>query len=164
MHNYYQLPLLAPVAILCARGLQTASAAKPLRLLLFFGFLAVANWIYCEKNYYQVAYDHVEAGRLIRENTPDSALVIVTYQNLDCRNPKILCRALRRGWSVEEAALKPEVITRLRAEQGAQCWVYIGAGLPRQMQEYLAALPTPRVFDMSSVPQKLYIFDLTSPL
>ncbi|MCC6283310.1 MAG: hypothetical protein IT262_22075, partial [Saprospiraceae bacterium] len=156
VHNYYQLPLLAPVAILCARGLQTAAATKPYRLLLFFGLMATANWMFCENYYYQVAADHVEIGRLIRENTPKDALVISTYQQLDCRNPKILYRAARRGWSVEEAALKPEVIERLHLEQGAQFWASVGSEMPQIGQK----TPRPRVFDLSSIPEHLFIFDL----
>lgn len=162
VHNYYQIPLLAPVAILCARGLQVAAHRNRQLLYLFFGLLVVANVAYTERYYFKVSSEHVEMGRLIQQNTPDSALVIVTYRDLDCRNPKVLYRARRRGWSVEEAALRPEVIERLHKEQGAQFWVYIGAGLPRQqMQDYLDTLPPPQVFELSSVPEKLYIFNLS---
>ncbi len=157
VHNYYQLPLLAPVAILCARGLQLAAGSKPYRLLLLFGLLATANWIYCERNYYEVAADHVEIGSIIRENTPDTALVIVTYQNLDCRNPKILFRAGRRGWSVEEAALKPGVIERLHKEENARFWAYIGTNKPQIGQ----IAPRSWEFNLSSTAQKLFIFDLS---
>lgn len=161
VHNYYQIPLLAPLAILCARGLQTAAARKPGMVYLFFVLLVAANVAYTERYYFKVSADHVEIGRLIRENTPDSALVIVTYQNLDCRNPKILYRARRRGWSVEEAALRPEVIERLRKEEGAQFWVYAGTGLPRlYLHGYPDSLPEPKVFDLRSVSGKVYIFDV----
>ncbi len=161
VHNYYQLPLLAPVAILCARGLQTAASGKSWFLYGFFSLLLAVNVAYSERYYFKISAEHVEIGRLIRENTADSALVIVTYRDLDCRNPKILYRARRRGWSVEEAALKPEVIERLHREEGARFWVYVGAGLPEEkMQGYGGTLPPPRVFALSSVPEKLYIFQL----
>ena len=161
VHNYYQIPLLAPVAILSAWGLQTAASTKPERLLIYFVLLAAANIAYTEKVYFKVAAEHLEAGRLIRQNTPDTALVIVTSDQMDCRNPKILYRARRRGWSVEEAALRPDVIERLQREEGARYWVYIGAGLPQsQMQGYLAGLPPPQVFNLTSIARKLYIFNL----
>ena len=111
--------------------------------------------------YFKISADHVEIGRLIEENTPDDALVIVTYQKMDCRDPRILYRARRRGWSVEEAALRPEVIGRLHREQGARFWAYAGAEPPQHIRGYLDSLPRPQVFDVSSVSQKLYIFDLT---
>lgn len=162
VHNYYQIPLLAPMAILCARGLQTAAFSKPKLAYSYFCLLVIVNVVYTEKVYFKVSADHVEIGRMIRQNTPDSALVIVTYQDLDCRNPKILYRARRRGWSVEEAALRPEVIERLHRAQGAQFWAYIGPGLPQeQMHGYLNALEKPQVFDLKSISDKLYIFDLT---
>ena len=162
VHNYYQIPLLAPVAILCARGLQIAASNQPNRLYLFFGLLVAANVTYTEIAYFKISAEHVEMGRLIRQHTPESALVIVTYQNLDCRNPKILYRARRRGWSVEEAALRPEVIERLRLEEGAQYWAYIGATLPeRQMKDYPGTLSQPKVFDLSTIPEKLYLFNLS---
>lgn len=162
VHNYYQIPLLAPVAILCAKGLEILAAAQPLRKAILFSFLLIINWLYCETAYYKIAGDHVEIGRLIQENTPDSALVIVTYSWLDCRNPKILYRARRRGWSVETAALKPEVIQRLRDEQGAAQWAYVGPDLPDvQLYGYPDTLTAPMVFDLTSISQKLYIFDLS---
>lgn len=125
VHNYYQIPLLAPAALLCAWGLE-----RPKKLLVFFALLLVANILYAEKFYYKTETTHVEIGRLIRENTPDSALVIVTYGTMDCRDPRVLYRARRRGWSVEEAALKSDVVQRLQREQGAQYWAYVGERAP----------------------------------
>ncbi len=161
VHNYYQIPLLAPLAVLVALGLQTAAAGKMRLLAVFFGLLVVVNVAYTEAYYFKISAEHVEIGRLIRENTPDSALVIVTYREMDCRDPRILVRARRRGWSVEEAALRPTVIERLRKEQGAQYWAYTGPVLPRdQWYGYLARLSEPRVFRLNSVPQRLYLFEL----
>ncbi len=161
VHNYYQIPLLAPLAVLVALGLQTAAAGKPRLPAFFFGLLVVANVAYTEVYYYKISAEHVEIGRLIRENTPDSALVIVTYRMMDCRDPRILYRTGRRGWSVEEAALRPTVIERLRKEQGAGYWAYAGPALPEaQWKGYLAGLPELRVFQLKSVPQRLYLFEL----
>lgn len=163
VHNYYQIPLLAPVAVLGARGILSISPSKPWMKWLLLGLLLLTNWMYCEKYYYEVAADHVEIGTVIRENTPDTALVIVSYNTMDCRNPKILHRARRRGWSVEEAAIKPEVIRRLQQEQGARYWAYSGPPLEQKgMEGYLKTLPPPRVFNLNSVSQPLYIFDLTT--
>lgn len=161
VHNYYQIPLLAPVAILCAHSMQTVASGWSKMLYLFFGLLAAANIAYTEIAYYKVTREHLEAGRLIGQHTPDTALVIVTCGQMDCRNPKILYRARRRGWSVEEAALQPDVVGRLHKEEGARYWVYIGAGSPpAQMNGYIAALPPPQVFELTSNDWKLYIFEL----
>lgn len=161
VHNYYQIPLLAPAAILCARGLQATAANKGKKLLLFFCLLVAVNVAYTEIYYFKVPAEQVEAGQLIRQNTPDSALVIITYKYFDCRNPKILYRARRRGWSIEEAALRPDVIERLNKEEDARFWAYIGTSLPSSaMDGYLVSLPPPRIFDLRSAPLKLYLFEL----
>lgn len=161
VHNYYQIPLLGPVAVLCAWGLQKAGGKKTGLLYLFFGVLVAANVTYTELSYFKVSAEHVEIGRLIRENTPDSTLVIVTYQNMDCRNPKILYRARRRGWSIEEAALRPEVLERLRAEEGAQYWVYAGRALPAvQLGNYANILPNPVIINLIGTQDSVYIFNL----
>ncbi len=148
-HNYYQIPLLAPVAILCAWGLETTK--KP---MLFFVLLIVLNVFYVEKFYYKIEHTHVEIGRVIRENTPDSALVIVTYGNMDCRDPRVLFRARRRGWSVEEAALKPGVVERLQGEQGAEYWAYVGNQAPAAN-----GLSAPKIWKLGDE-VNLYLFEL----
>lgn len=157
VHNYYQIPLLAPLAVLAALGLQALATGDVRRWAVFFGLLVLANTVYTEVRYFKIAADHVEIGRLIRENTPDSALVVVTYGMMDCRDPRILYRARRRGWSVEEAALRPGVIDRLRREQGARYWAYTGSDWPGEGQP---GDPAPRVFQLKSVPRRLYLFEL----
>jgi hypothetical protein len=160
VHNYYQIPLLAPVAILCSEGLQVAARYKPKFMIVLFGALAAANVVYTETAYFKVDAPLLEMARVIRENTPDSALVIVTYQNMDCRNPKILYPARRRGWSVEEAALNPELIRRLHEEEGADYWAYIGSDLPEQMHAFVDSLPSNTVWNLSGESGKVFIFDL----
>lgn len=129
VHNYYQIPLLAPVAIGIAWGLQQVKTTALTFGLL--GLLAAGSILYAELFYYKINNEHVETAKMIRENTPDSALVIVTFQNMDCRDPRILYRAQRRGWSVEEDAVNDEVIRRLTQEQGAGYWAHFRTkGLP----------------------------------
>ena len=161
VHNYYQLPLLAPVAILIALGWRNLSASRPIRACGLFGLVAGVNFIYAELNYYKLPHDEIEIASLIRKHTPDSALVVVTYGQMDCRNPKILYRARRRGWSVEEAALKPEVIQRLHQEQGAQYWAYIGPSSPvEQLTGHLSDIKPERIIELKTVNLKLYIYRL----
>ncbi|MCC6413953.1 MAG: hypothetical protein IT270_20055, partial [Saprospiraceae bacterium] len=148
VHNYYQIPLLAPVAVLCAWGLEKTKKPLP-----FFTLLIVLNFLYVEKFYYKIENTHVDIGRVIRENTPDSALVVVTFGTMDCRDPRVLYRARRRGWSVEEAALKPGVVERLQREQGADYWAFVGEKAPEWEGK-------PRVFPLEGGLRKLYLYDL----
>ena len=84
---------------------------------------------------------------------------MVTYGQMDCRNPKILYRAKRRGWSVEEAALKPEVIQRLHKEQGAQYWAYAGPSPPEEhLTDWLPGLKPERIIGLKTGILNLYLF------
>lgn len=164
VHNYYQIPLLGPVALLCAQALHQLAAQKPALAPGLFGLLLAGNVAFTETAWYRVSEDHVEIGRLIDTHTPEAALVIVTYRDMDCRNPKLLYRARRRGWSVEEAALRPGLIGRLHREAGARYWAYVGERPPRaQAGADLDSLPAPEVFPLASVPRQLYLFDLSAP-
>ena len=160
IHHYYQIPLLAPVAMLCAHGLQMASRGNLRALSLLTGLLVAVNLTWSEHAYYQIDPLQVEIGRVIRENTPDTALVIVTCGTMDCRDPRILYRAGRWGWSVEEKALRAEVVGRLHREEGAQYWVFIGENPPASMKAFVDPLPPPQTIGLPSWAGKVYIFKL----
>ena len=158
IHNYYQLPLLAPAAILMAKGLmvlrdhQTSFAW--LGLLLLIG----GNGVYAERNYYQVPHHLVEIGQALQRHTAPEDLLVVTYRKFDCRNPRILYRARRRGWSIEEQALKPAVLSRLQREEGATVWAYIGPKVPTSMTP--SALPAPEMIPLANSDERLFLFSL----
>ncbi|MEM1322324.1 MAG: glycosyltransferase family 39 protein [Bacteroidota bacterium] len=130
IHNYYQLPLLAPAALIIAYGLQQLQAWKANWLWPALCLLIGLNVVAAEQQYYQVPDLEIKIGKQIRDHTPAEALVIVSYKKMDCRNPRILYRARRRGWSIEELAIKAEVIERLQQEEGASHWAYIGEEAP----------------------------------
>jgi 4-amino-4-deoxy-L-arabinose transferase-like glycosyltransferase len=161
IHNYYQIPLLAPCAIIIARGIQWLGSHHLHWAWISLGFLGVVNVGYSEASYFVKQPLYEEVGSLIKANTPDSSLVIITFETMDCRNPQILYRARRRGWSIEEAALKPEVIQRLKREQGAHFWAYAGADLPTSIiQADILRLADPQGFELNVPGIKLYLFDL----
>jgi hypothetical protein len=147
IHDYYQIPLLAPVAVGIAWGLERLR-----RPWYAFALLALSNIACAEFFYYKTDPETVAVARVIRENTPPDALVIVTNGTMDCRDPRILYRADRRGWSVQEAAVKPGVIERLHREQGAQVWAYVGEKAPPWPGEA-------RVFPLQGSLKKVYLKD-----
>ncbi len=126
IHDYYQIPFLAPAALLIALGVQQirdlvarhlpgmAPAAVPLLLAI----LALGAFWTAETRYYYIDHLRVEAGQVIAAGTPEGALVIVAAEmpDTDCRDPRILYRAGRCGWSVHLPQLTPDLIGRLRAE------------------------------------------------
>ncbi len=163
VHDYYQLPLLAPAAILCAGGLLQLGRRPALRAALL-ALLAGANVAYAELSYYQQSPGLEEAADLIRRHTPPRALVIVTYGEMDCRDPRLLFRARRRGWSLPQAALRPAALRRLQQEEGAAYWAFVGPGPPRgPLGAFTAGLPAPRILTLRSLPYRLTLFDLRRP-
>ncbi len=123
VHDYYQIPLLAVTSLLIARGLGLAmqiwGTRFPVRtaLVAVVGFAALAflsiRWT--ERSYYHIDWMRVEAGKLIDENTPSDALIVAaTSADTDPRDPRILQRAHRYGWSIHRDYLTPDLLHRLR--------------------------------------------------
>ena len=121
VHNYYQIPLLAPLAICLVVGLgwvasaltrSTATASKlVMGLLVACAGLGVVN---AERHYYVVPVPYLEVAALVLEHTPENALVVVSFRALDPRAPHILYPAHRDGWSIPERDLTPDLLDRLR--------------------------------------------------
>ncbi len=130
VHNYYQIPMLAPVAVIVALGLQFLTHPKSWVLPALLGVMAILNVGYSEIAYFQINKTEHQIGHLLESNTKPDDLIIITFDRYDCRNPKLLYRARRKGWSVEELAVNAITIGRLWREEGANCWAYIGQAAP----------------------------------
>lgn len=124
VHDYYQLPFLAPVAIFIGMAVhslfdqikgKSAIAASGLLIVLLAGFSAEQIY-YAEGNYYVVKTDQIAIGEAIQQNTPDDALVVVSYGGLHAHFPGILYRARRYGWSISKDHISPELIHKLHLE------------------------------------------------
>lgn len=136
IHDYYQIPFLAPVAFFIALpfyGLYRAIGMRNTvlaRWLLALGLSIVAlqsirltegkGLTQGEQeyfgNYYKPDDFARKAGKIIREHTPPHALVISTFGGLDCRCPNILYSARRNGWSIGKQNLSISLLERLRQE------------------------------------------------
>ena len=127
-HNYYQIPFLGPVAILLAIGLlgirDRWGINYSFAVALSFAILCTA---YAEWKYYEVPEELDIIAASIERSVPPEGLPIVVYQDFDCRNPRILGRAKRRGWSLEETAASAEVVERLYKEEGATHLIVVEA-------------------------------------
>lgn len=166
VHNYYQLPLLAPLALglgvvllefrkILAIVLPRLAPWMVWTLLLVFSFRCYqltegVNPKPAEEfffsDYYRLPPVPIKAGAAIRKHTSKEDLVIVSYGGLDCRTPLILYRARRNGWSIPQATLTPEMMEELR-KVGATTLAAIPLGpLPETMNPYLSQ------FDHKTVP------------
>lgn len=136
VHNYYQIPVMAPAAFFMAvfiselgkwlsawrrylgpvlvLVLVLAFAGQAIRLTEGYRLGSSAEKHFGE--YFTVSQVPVQAGAAIQEMTPKGSLVIVTYGGLDPRAPMILYRARRNGWSIPQKDLYPQLIEDLQKE------------------------------------------------
>lgn len=119
VHNYYQIPFLGFIAILAGLGIDTITSVKKVWGNSLLLMLVAGSTFYAEYNYYESPKELEEISRLVNSSTTTSDSPIVVYQDFDCRNPRILARAQRMGWSLETSAATPEVMEKLRKEEGA---------------------------------------------
>jgi 4-amino-4-deoxy-L-arabinose transferase-like glycosyltransferase len=124
LHDYYQIPLLAITAVFAALGIEaiatagdrlllgTASWTRGVLCLLFVAYAV----FYAETTYYPLDAVRIEAGRIIEHHTPRDALVIVAPNivGTDPRDPRLLCRAKRHGWSIYKPHLNDELLMSLK--------------------------------------------------
>ena len=160
VHNYYQIPFLAPIAVFMASGMKQVLDYYPKLNLAFFSIMIMLNMAYAEKIYFKIPEDEIEIASLIRQHTPVHSLVAVTYDKMDCRNPKILYRADRYGWSIEEMALRLNVIQKLHHEQGAQFWAFVGKSPGSNMSGFLESFSKPQIFPLKATDANLFLYNL----
>ncbi len=136
IHDYYQIPFIAPIAFFIALplyhfyrwlGSRNRAFAGLAMIVVMSGFgaqcirltegidLDTDEQVYLSR-YYQPDPLPQKAGELIRLHTPDNALVVSTYGGLDVRCPLVLYHARRLGWSIAKQHLSVPILERLMAE------------------------------------------------
>lgn len=123
--------------------------------------LAGEHLRYAEDHYYGRLDGLVEGGREIARLTPDDALVVVSFRNLDCRSPHMLYHAERYGWSIDEIDLRPDLIERLR-DLGADFLAIVTDGdLGNDLALTLVAFDRQEI-DLRAADSRLILYDLRS--
>lgn len=129
IHNYYQMPFLAPAALLIGLGADAVWSALPGILglpagVLVFGlFVALALGAVVPLGYFRVDWLRVEAGHAIAARVPAQDLVVVADHNSGWSDPRLLFRADREGWPLAPSDLTPGRLDTL-ATLGAR-WVAV---------------------------------------
>lgn len=119
IHDYYQIPILAPAAFLIGLGADRFWERLPragvfsLAALLFAGLLGAMLWAR-PQGYYRVDWLRVEAGRLIAQRVPADNLLVACDYGAGWSDPRLLFRADREGWSLAIPDLTPDRLRRLR--------------------------------------------------
>jgi Dolichyl-phosphate-mannose-protein mannosyltransferase len=135
-HEFHQLPLLPPAALLFGLAAAPAFDGAWLRRQSgsFLGPLGAAACViavgligFSSSN---VVYNFfrpdrldtrvISAGHAIGHRVPpDSTLVVVEYPQYGANSPILLYRAHRRGWSFDLSSISPHVVQRLQRQFGA---------------------------------------------
>jgi len=166
IHNYYQIPLLAPIAIGIAGGIlivyrilssyhQTIARLSMLLLLT----LTISEYIYySESHYYQVDWPQIKAGEYLQSATKSDDLILISRVGLDCRSPHILYRARRKGWTVSDEDIDAELIYRLMGEGAEYVGLIRQAPPSSSLQSFLSYHPE-QIFELGEGWQ-LYLYTI----
>jgi len=171
IHNYYQLPLLAPAAAAVAVGLaacrrgwtRLAPRAGGLAVLAIVAVLALVAWRAVDagaRHYYQLDRTRIEPGRFVERHAPPGALLVaVTARATATDDPRLLYCAHRYGWSLPLADLSPGVAERFRVLGASHLLVVLDRPDPPAVTALAARYPA--VGETLTVrPWRALLFDL----
>jgi 4-amino-4-deoxy-L-arabinose transferase-like glycosyltransferase len=135
-HDYYQIPFLAPAALLMAIAiLAVRHATRPgpawvrgVIAALLVATVAIESIAYAERNDYRPDPIREGAGAIIASHTSEKSLVVVSEPATDCRDPRILFRARRDGWSIGAADLSAALVRALAARGATDLALVAPAG------------------------------------
>jgi 4-amino-4-deoxy-L-arabinose transferase-like glycosyltransferase len=135
-HEFHQLPMLPPAALLF--GLAAFPAFDGLwlrrvtgsRLVPIAAALCVTSIGLIGFSYSNVVYEFfrpdrldlraINAGQAIERNVPvGDTVVVVEYAQYGANSPILLYRAHRKGWSFDMSSISPHVVQRLQRQFGA---------------------------------------------
>ena len=180
-HEFHQLPLLPPAALLFGLAAAPAFDIAWLRsigkgrfdLVRAVAAIALAGWLSFHYSGVitrlfrpdSLEIDPIVVGRAIEQAVaPDALVVAVEYEKFGNNSPILLYWAHRRGWSFDFESITPHVVERLKTRFGAHYfattkWSELAATHP-VLADYLR---TRKQVPLPGEPRNAALFDLTSP-
>jgi 4-amino-4-deoxy-L-arabinose transferase-like glycosyltransferase len=179
-HEFHQLPMLPPAALLF--GLAAAPAFDgawlrshggrvlgPLGAAVALLVVAVMSFNYSGvvENFFRpdrLDLVPIDAGRAIKHAVAPSELIVtVEYEQYGNNSPILLYWSHRRGWSFDFTSITPHVIELLQKEFGARyfattLWHRLSAARP-DVAEYLKSR---RQVPLNGAPPNTVVFDLSA--
>jgi 4-amino-4-deoxy-L-arabinose transferase-like glycosyltransferase len=180
-HEFYQLPMLPPAALLFGlaaapafdgRWLRehggrfigpTGSAAVLLAVaMLSFRFSGVVPSFFRPQMLDIATIQKSQAIGSVVE--PDALIVTVEYEQFGNNSPILLYWAHRRGWSFDLAAITPHVIELLRKDYGAKYFAStVWSAVSKTHPDVEAYLRTHAQVALPGSPRDTVLFDLSLP-
>jgi hypothetical protein len=121
MHNYYQIPFMAPFCLWLAAPIYACWTADRSRapwgpkvaaaLLVAY---AATSMLVATQRFYRTDPVHRAIGEFVRAQTSESDLIVMAYTEAAHGDPSFLFYARRYGWSVGHRELSPAVVEGLR--------------------------------------------------
>lgn len=168
VHNYYQIPFLAPFAVLAAMtilriktGLQRTSPQRSKIAIAVLTIACVASSLYCaEREYFVVKTDQIQIGQAIRDNTPEDALVVVSYGGMHGPCPNLLYRARRNGWTVAQDFVTPQLMYEYH-KVGARYLALVRHAEPEgELGHFTAVFENKSVTPVDSSGLKVFLYEM----
>ena len=178
-HEFHQLPMLPPAALLFglaaapafdgtwlrARGgrlggpLGSAVAVVAIALLSFKYSGVVPNFFRPDR----LDMVPIEAGRAIQAVVDPSALLVtVEYEEYSNNSPILLYWSHRRGWSFDPKSITPQVLELLKKDFGARYFVTtIWGSLSATRPDLVEYLRNWRQVPLPGAPRDTVLFDLS---
>ena len=157
-HEFHQLPMLPPAALLFGLAAFPAFDGAWLRRITGSRLVPIASALVVTAiglmgfSYSNVVHEFfrpdrldlrsISAGRAIERRVPaNDTLIVVEYPQYGANSPILLFRAHRKGWSFDMSSISPHVVQRLQRQFGAAyfattIWSQIEAKQP-VLAEYL---------------------------
>ena len=148
-HEFHQLPMLPPAALLFGLAAfpafdgawlrrHTGSRLVPVASALSVTVVGLIGF-----SYSNVVYDYfrperldlrsISAGHAIERVVPvGDTVIVVEYQQYGANSPMLLYRAHRKGWSFDFSSITPHVVERLQRQFGAR---YFATTIWPQLEE-----------------------------
>jgi hypothetical protein len=164
IHNYYQLPFVAPLAICNAIGINWIGNRLKSPLLIasicLLGF-AGEQLFYAESNYYVTNDSFEKIAAVLKKNSVPEDRIVFSYGGLSPQCPLILQPAKRKGWSIPTTDLSPSLVYQLSQEAGANKLAIIYMGyFEGELQYFFEAMKNKIGIPIDEHGKVLYICDL----
>lgn len=132
IHNYYQIPFMAPLAWVMALGIEKwrhhLSNRFSSQWIVYLALIIFAYWGFrnAEQFYYTDSKNLVTIGNKMAEVLPPNDLIVCTYADFDPRAPHLLYQSHHYGWSIKRRSVSQELLQQLKG-LGAKWWVFVGS-------------------------------------
>lgn len=179
-HEFHQLPMLPPAALLFGLAAAPAFDGTWLRaggrgqLGIWGGGTAIvlAGWLSffhsgVIRGFFRpesLDEDPIKSGRAIQQAVDPVALVVtVEYKKFGNNSPILLYFAHRRGWSFDSGSITPHVVELLRTRFGATYFATtLWSDLAETHPDLADYLHTRKQVPLTDAPRDVALFDLTS--